>query len=151
MKKAFTLIELILVGAVIAILIVIAVPRFLGMQQEGNIAKAKAELSVLQAAVEQYYINNYNVYPQYLSYLTNDSPQVVGFIPEDPFAAADKWGNIPTYSYVRDGTDDQYYVIYSVGPDGNGSAWIDSSTDTVVEWNGDSCIFVSNAGRDTIP
>ena len=40
-SSGFTLIELLIVVAVISILISIALPRFKGMQDEGNIAKAK--------------------------------------------------------------------------------------------------------------
>ncbi|UCD15446.1 MAG: prepilin-type N-terminal cleavage/methylation domain-containing protein, partial [Candidatus Omnitrophota bacterium] len=50
----FTLIELLIVIAVISILLSIALPRFRGMQEEGNIAKAKGELRTLQTAVESY-------------------------------------------------------------------------------------------------
>lgn len=63
MKKGFTLIELLIVIAVISILIGIALPRFKGMQEEGKIAQAKAELRTLQTAVESYYIHNNNTYP----------------------------------------------------------------------------------------
>src|SRR3989339_339671 len=58
MKKGFTLIELLIVIAVISILIGIALPRFKGMQDEGNIAKATGELRTLKTAVESYYIHN---------------------------------------------------------------------------------------------
>jgi ornithine carbamoyltransferase len=62
MKKGFTLIEMLIVIAVISILIGIALPRFKGMQDEGNIAKAKGELRTLQTAVESYRIHN-TAYP----------------------------------------------------------------------------------------
>jgi general secretion pathway protein G len=143
--SGFTLIELLIVIAVISILIGIALPRFKGMQEEGNIAKAKGELRTLQTAVESYYIHNNNTYPSSLSALTSQTPNIVSSIPDDPFAASGT-----SYSYVRGGTNNRYYVIYSVGPGGNGSATI-SASDTVSETNGSSCIYVSNAGQDTQP
>lgn len=146
MKKGFTLIELLIVIAVISILIGIALPRFKGMQDEGNIAKAKGELRTLQTAVESYYIHNNNAYPSALGDVTQATvrPQIVTSIPTDPFSASGA-----AYPYVRGGTNNRYYVIYSVGPGENGSATI--SSDTVSETNGTSCIFVSNAGTDTQP
>lgn len=145
-KSGFTLIELLIVIAVISILIGIAIPRFRGMQEEGNIAKAKGELRTLQTAVESYYIHNANTYPATdLTALPNQTPQIVDEVYDDPFAAAGT-----DYGYDNGGTNNAYYVIYSVGPAGNGSATI-AADDTVTETNGDTCIYVSNAGRDTTP
>ena len=146
-KKAFTLIELLIVIAVIAILIGIALPRFKGMQDEGNIARGKGELRTLQTAVESYYIHNTQTYPSALSDLTasGTKPKIVTAIPNDPFAAAGT-----TYVYTRGGTSSKFYILYSIGPDGNGSAAI-SSSDTVTETNGGSCIYISNMSLDTSP
>ncbi|MBI2095318.1 MAG: type II secretion system protein [Candidatus Omnitrophica bacterium] len=142
-KNGFTLIELLIVIAVIAILAGIALPRFKGMRDEGNIAKAKGELRSLQVAVESYYAHNSNAYPSALSALTSASPTIVSAIPNDPFGSG-------SYGYTRGGTGNNFYIIYSVGPGGNGSAAI-SDTDTVTETNGSSGIYVSNIGQDTQP
>lgn len=144
MRKGFTLIELLIVIMVIAILIGIALPRFRGMQEEGNIAKAKGELVTLQAAVESYYMHNDNAYPGALTDLTTASPNIVGTtLPEDPFNVGNDYG----YALSP---DTKYYVIYSVGVGGNGGASV-ANTGIVTETNGTSCIYVSNAGRDTQP
>jgi general secretion pathway protein G len=143
MKKGFTLIELLIVIAVIAILVGIALPRFRGIQEEGLIAQAKGELRTLQTAVESYYIHNNNAYPSKLSSLTGASPLIVGTLPTDPFDPGSDYG------FNRGGTNNQYYVIYSDGPAGNGSAKISGTS--VAETNGSSCIYVSNAGTDTTP
>lgn len=145
MKRGFTLIELLIVIAVISILISIALPRFKGMQDEGNIAKSKGELRTLQTAVESFYIHNSNTYPSTLSAVNTATPSIVTSTPTDPFSSTSA-----AYSYVRGGTNNRFYVIFSAGPGGNGSASI-SSTDTVSETNGSTCIFVSNAGTDTQP
>lgn len=138
--KGFTLIEILIVIAVISILIGIALPRFKGMQQEGNIAKAKGELRTLQTAVESYYIHTTNTYPANLVDLTNQIPQIVSSVPNDPFGTT-------AYGYLRNGG---YYAIWSVGVNGNGS--VSAVTNTgVTEVNGASCIFVSNAGADSQP
>lgn len=146
MKRGFTLIELLIVISVIAILIGIALPRFRGIQEEGLIAQAKGELRTLQTAVESYYIHNTNTYPAtFPDDIEGASPDIIGATaPTDPFNPGSDYG------YVRGGTNNQYYVIYSVGPDGDGVATI--ASDAVSETtNGASCIYVSNAGRDTAP
>ena len=147
MKRGFTLIELLIVIAVISILIGIALPRFKGMQDEGNIAKVKGELRTLQIAVESYYIHNSNSYPATTSEaletaLASATPSIIDHIPTDPFDTDD-------YEYVMGGTNSKFYIIYSAGPGGNGSAVITS--DAVVETNGSSCIYVSNMSEDTQP
>jgi hypothetical protein len=79
-----------------------------------------------------------------LSSLTSATPNIVSSIPLDPFAATNT-----SYSYLRGGTNNKFYVIFSVGTSGSGSATI--SNDTVSETNSTSCIFVSNAVQDTQP
>ena len=146
-KKGFTIIELLIVIAVISILVGIALPRFKGMQDEGKIAQAKGELRTLQTAVESYYIHNNNAYPATGSTalqtaLASATPSIINYVPTDPFSSAD-------YVYVMGGTNSKFYIIYSVGPGGNGSAVITS--DAVVETNGASCIYVSNMSQDAQP
>jgi general secretion pathway protein G len=133
-RKGFTILELLIVIAVIGILVGIALPRFKGMQDEGNIARAKGELRMLQTAVESYIIHNNNTAPATLSVLTSAKPAITGTtLPKDPFGGAD-------YGYALDGTN---YVIWSKGQALNGSAAI-SALGVVTETNGSSCIFVTN-------
>jgi len=141
-KRGFTLIELLIVIAVISILISIALPRFKGMQDEGNIAKAKGELRTLQTAVESYYIHNSTTYPAALSDVTSATPQIVSSTPTDPFSSTSA-----AYQYLRGGTNNKFYVIYSVGLS-NGTASI--ASDAVTQTNA-NVIYVSNAGTDTAP
>lgn len=129
----------------IAILIGIALPRFRGMQEEGNIAKAKGELRTLQTAVESYYIHNNNAYPTLLSSLTTATPNIIGSsLPTDPLNGTNNYG------YAQS-TNVRFYVIYSIGVGGNGSATI-SDAGTITETNGSSCIYLTNGSpRDTQP
>ncbi|MBI5555050.1 MAG: type II secretion system protein [Elusimicrobia bacterium] len=53
-KKGFTLIELLIVMAIIAILIGISLPRFRGMQDEGQKSRARSNLATVRTAVEAY-------------------------------------------------------------------------------------------------
>ena len=144
-KKAFTLIEIMIVVAIIAILVGMAIPNYRRTQQSGTTARAKSELRALQAAVENYYIHHNNVYPAALTDLTTAVPKVINAIPNDVFRTP-----AAAYSYARGGTGNAYYIIYSVGPSLNGSAAIGGG-DTVTETNPASCIFVSNIREDTTP
>jgi general secretion pathway protein G len=147
-RKGFTIIELLIVIAVIAILVGIALPRFKGMQDEGKIAQAKGELRTLQTAVESYYIHNSNVYPANINAaLTAAIPNIIGATsPADPFNGA------TLYGYATDGgAPVKYYAIWSVGQAGNGSAAVNGSG-VITETNGTSCIYVTNGTtKDSTP
>ena len=134
-RKGFTILELLIVIAVISILVGIALPRFKGMQDEGNIARAKGELRMLTTAIESYYIHNNNTLPTALSNLTTATPQIVpSTLPTDPFTSGSAYGYAKTAPW---------FVVYSVGPSANGSASIDANG-AVTETNGASCIYMTN-------
>lgn len=121
-RKGFTILELLIVIAVIAILVGIALPRFKGMQDEGNIAKAHGELRTLVTAIQSYYIHNSAIPTD--AQLVAAVPNIVGAAtPKDPFVA----GGATDYPIVSNG---QYFVIYSVGPNA-GSAPTISATGQV--------------------
>ena len=62
MKRAFTLIELLIVVAIIAILAAIAVPNFLEAQVRSKVSRVKADMRTLATGLESYRIDN-NSYP----------------------------------------------------------------------------------------
>lgn len=62
-KHAFTLIELLIVVAIIAILAAIAVPNFLEAQVRAKTSRVKSDHRTIATAMETYYIDN-NVYPE---------------------------------------------------------------------------------------
>lgn len=61
-KRAFTLIELLIVVAIIAILAAIAVPNFLEAQTRSKVSRVKADMRTEATAMEAYYVD-YNAYP----------------------------------------------------------------------------------------
>jgi type II secretion system protein G len=143
-SKAFTLIELLIVVAIISILAAIAIPNMLEAQTRAKIARVKAEHRTISTALECYRVDNGN-YPPSIVYATDaelyrlTTPiSYLTSIPRDQFDAYDKIGQrFPenVYDFVRfqqvlepmpilkvGGTvpTDPYsgYVLVSTGPDG---------------------------------
>jgi prepilin-type N-terminal cleavage/methylation domain-containing protein len=63
MQKAFTLIELLIVVAIIAILAAIAVPNFLEAQTRAKVSRSKADQRAIATGLEVYHIDH-NAYPR---------------------------------------------------------------------------------------
>ncbi|MEQ8820646.1 MAG: prepilin-type N-terminal cleavage/methylation domain-containing protein [Sumerlaeia bacterium] len=61
-RRAFTLIELLIVVAIIAILAAIAVPNFLEAQTRSKVSRVKADMRSVATALESYRVDN-NKYP----------------------------------------------------------------------------------------
>lgn len=62
MKHAFTLIELLIVVAIIGILAAIAVPNFLNAQLKAKVARVQGDLRAMKTAIEMYQMDQ-NGYP----------------------------------------------------------------------------------------
>ena len=65
MNRAFTLIELLIVVAIIAILAAIAVPNFLEAQTRSKISRVKADMRSIATAVESYRVDANHYPPPY--------------------------------------------------------------------------------------
>ncbi|HPO08766.1 MAG TPA: prepilin-type N-terminal cleavage/methylation domain-containing protein, partial [bacterium] len=62
MRRAFTLIELLIVVAIIGILAAIAVPNFINAQERAKVGRARSDVRSIVNALEMYRLDNNN-YP----------------------------------------------------------------------------------------
>jgi len=144
LAKGFTILEILVVLAVLAILIGTALPRVKGMQDQVRITKAQREVGVLKAAMESYKITHGEFpNPLKLISLVNATPQLIA-----EKNLIDPFGNY--YISFHPGDDSRYYVIYSRGLEANSSVGtcalgLDSPTGNFFEPVGCNCILATNA------
>jgi prepilin-type N-terminal cleavage/methylation domain-containing protein len=95
MQRAFTLIELLIVVAIIAILAAIAVPNFLEAQTRAKVSRVKADMRSVASAVESYHVDTNHYPPPYgvsvqgrdsLSVLSTPVAYITAAKVIDPFA-----------------------------------------------------------------
>jgi prepilin-type N-terminal cleavage/methylation domain-containing protein len=103
---AFTLIELLIVVAIIAILAAIAVPNFLEAQVRAKVSRVKNDLRACATALEAYYVDNngyvpgYNTAPAYgLVVLTSPVAYMTQGYPADPFIRMGTRPSSRAYTY----------------------------------------------------
>jgi prepilin-type N-terminal cleavage/methylation domain-containing protein len=110
-KRAFTLIELLIVVAIISILAALALPNFREAQTRSKVAVARSDLRTLSMALEEYMLDN-GAYPQseingtlkYLDQLSTPIAYLVAPRLRDPFTKQAAFADfnvrqIPTYRY----------------------------------------------------
>ena len=90
LPKAFTLIELLIVVAIIAILAAIAVPNFLEAQVRAKVSRVKADHRAFALAIESYHLDH-NRYPSVFTSipdLTTPVAYITSSVVLDPFGVA---------------------------------------------------------------
>jgi len=114
-KKGFTLVEMLIVMAVVAILVAIIIPSYRAMQNEAWIAKAEKECQTIQVALESYYRHHNNSYPDSLENLLDARPAIINKVLVDPWKTGDVIDGLTTYGYRKGNITGfgDYYIIYS--------------------------------------
>jgi len=88
-RRGFTLVELLVVMAIIATLLTIAVPRYFRSLQRSREAVLKQDLATIREQIDKFY-GDTGKYPQTLAVLVEK--KYLRSVPVDPIAkTADKW------------------------------------------------------------
>ena len=124
--KAFTLIELLIVVAIIGILAAIAVPNFINAQVRANVARVKGDFKAISSAMEMYKLDN-NTYPGDHDLDTAVFGKQTGLfkltapmaylsqVPADPFILKLKKGQSFKGRDAVNGYSPDYFPAYEVG------------------------------------
>jgi len=89
MKRGFTLIEMLVVLAILAMLLTIVSPRFMHMLQRAKETTLRHDLVTMRDAIDKFY-NDKNRYPETLDELVER--QYLKSVPPDPITErADTW------------------------------------------------------------
>ncbi|HXR49145.1 MAG TPA: type II secretion system major pseudopilin GspG [Candidatus Limnocylindrales bacterium] len=116
-RRAFTLVEMLLVITIIGILAALVIPKMVGRSEQARQAAAHADLSSIKTALDAYEVDN-GFYPKSLQDLIQPPSNAKNWhgpyldnLPVDP------WGN--PYVYAFPGRHNPNgFDLSSVGPDG---------------------------------
>lgn len=135
-RGGFTLMELMLVMAILVILIGLVAPRFMGAQEGANISSAKTQIGLFKSSLDMYrlHLNTYPTTEQGLVAMIEEpadseipdrwqGPYLDSDIPIDP------WGHEYQYEYPPSRNTKDFPDIWSLGPDGE-----DGTDDDIGNW-----------------
>jgi len=121
-QGGFTLIEMVIVMAIIALLAALVGPQLFGKLGESKIKGTKAQIEMLSTALDAYRLDNgrYPTQDENLTALVEkpaNLPNWAGPYLKKKELPKDPWGNAFVYTIppVKGGLD---YDLYSLGPDG---------------------------------
>jgi general secretion pathway protein G len=129
LRRAFTLVEMLLVVTIIGILAALVIPKIMGRSEQARATGAHADISGgIKSALDGFEVDN-GFYPKSLQDLVQQPANAKNWhgpyldkIPMDP------WGN--NYVYYYPGKHNQTsYDLLSVGPDSK-----EGTDDDVVSW-----------------
>jgi type IV pilus assembly protein PilA len=127
LKKGFTLVEIMVVIAIIALLAAIALPNLLRARINANETAAQAALKSIGTALEMY-LNTNNVYPP-------DTTSLIGITP--PYLRIDYFDGSPHngFTFSADLTDSSYTVDAVPASSTQGTSSFTLSTGALIQKN----------------
>jgi len=149
-NRGFTLVELMVVLAILVVLVAMVGPRLLGTQKKADIKATIQQISNLESALKLYAVDN-RTYPssedglKALMEKPAESEKALGW--QGPYLDAeslpvDPWGNQFKYEFPpTNGVRKDFPNIWSVGPDGE-----DNTDDDIKNWKSEG----SEDGEPTV-
>jgi general secretion pathway protein G len=131
--KGFTLMEVMLVIAILALLVAFVVPSYLNVAQDARIKNTQNTVMALSRVIQMYYLN-VGAFPKELKDLVEKpgdeavAAKWQGPYLENPDMLKDSWGQDLKYKCPGE-YNAQSYDLWSVGPDGQ-----DGNEDDVTNW-----------------
>ncbi|MHA6893027.1 type II secretion system protein [Ralstonia pseudosolanacearum] len=116
-RRGFTLIELVVVMAIIGLLLTLALPRYFHSIERGRAQVQQQNLAVIRDAIDKYYGDN-GQYPDTLDDLV--AKRYLRGIPADPVSGGTAWAVVAPPDTTKTG-------IYDVGPAREASASVAAS------------------------
>jgi len=120
-RAGFTLVEILLVVAILGILAGVAVTKLSGRTKAASIAATRTSISAVGTAIDAYEVDN-GIYPQSLLNLQTKGNENNWNGPYMKSPPKDAWGNDFSYSVQGDS-----YKLISAGPDGQAGSSDDIS------------------------
>jgi general secretion pathway protein G len=152
-RAGFTLIEMLVVLAILVLLMSMVGPRILGSRKKADISAAKSQIGMLNASLESYSVDmkDFPTTEQGLKSLI-ESPDDKGgkdketkwdgpYISKSPIPK-DPWGHDYQYEFPPKHGKDKTPNIWSFGPDGE-----DNTDDDIVSWNKEEDNASGSKGR----
>jgi general secretion pathway protein G len=129
LRRAFTLVEMLLVVTIIGILAALVIPKIVGRSEQARETAAHADLSSIKTALDAFEVDN-GFYPKSIQDLVTAPSNARNWhgpylekIPQDP------WGNNYVYYFTGKHNTGSYDLL-SVGPDGK-----EGTDDDVGNWS----------------
>lgn len=134
-RRGFTLMEILIVLAILAVIIGLVLPNLIGSQKEANKKAAKLAIRSVEQALEIYATDHEGEFPgggQGLDVLlqsAGNDPKWKGPYVKGNKVPADPWGNPIQYQYPGQHQSDGSPDIWSMGPDKQSS-----TADDITNW-----------------